>query len=293
MERYSIMDISVIVPIFRGNKYIPSIMEMVDRNTRYASTNRMPLNVELLLLNDYPKEELSISRGKVYNYESVIIVNSENSGIHQTRVNGLNKSRGKYILFLDQDDEITDNCLYSQYRAIGDGDIVVGNGYRGIKGNYRRIYRNMRKQQLVKNETIYLKAANQIVSPGHCLIRKAAIPKEWYNSIIRDNGGDDLFLWLLMFENNCKFVINPECIYKHIDTGMNLSSDFDTMYKSSENIIRTARNCGSVDNKKINIYERRVSFSKQMRIAQGLKRLIVALKNSDIVMAKLLAYYYR
>ena len=283
------MDVSVIVPVYKGRKYIPVIQDSILANVDFSNAQGCCLDVELLFVNDYPEERIEVRKDESYQVE--VLVNRENCGIHQSRVNGLDKAKGKYILFLDQDDEITSNHLYSQLMVIGDNDIVVGNGYRGEKGKYRKIYRSIKKQKLTCKETIYLKAANQIVSPGQCLIKKSSIPSAWKNNIIKDNGGDDLFLWLLMFENNRKFGINPECIYKHVDTGVNLSNDLDIMYRSSDNLISLAEKNGVLKEKTLYLYRRRIDYLKTVHECKGIKVLISSLLNLDICIAKLYAYF--
>ena len=136
-----------------------------------------------------------------------------------------------------------------------------------------------------------MRAANQIVSPGHCLIRKWAISKAWCENIITDNGGDDLFLWLLMFEEKKRFTVNFECEYKHVDTGINLSSNLDAMYKSSDNIIYISRKCRIISKRTIDIYERRIIFLRKMQTKNLLKKGLACLSNLDICVAKLYAYY--
>lgn len=285
------MDISVIVPIYKGNKYISFIQQMVNDNVVDAKKNGLDLQVELIFVNDYPDEPLVCDKSLSSGYKVKIIENDRNSGIHKTRVNGLLQASGSYILFLDQDDEISKNCLYSQYDAIGNNDIVVGNGYREINGKYKKIYRSIKKQKLSCVEKYFIKAANQIVSPGHCLIKRESIPNEWYEYIITNNGGDDLFLWLLMFENKKKFCINQDCIYKHIDTGINLSSDLKFMYKSSDNIIRISRICGVIPEKKIGIYERRIRFLRKMQSNSKVIKVLACITNFDICISKVCAYY--
>lgn len=284
------MDISIIVPLYKGQQYIKPIQKMVSQNIEFALKHGKTLKVELLFVNDYPDETIKpdiVDQG----YELAIITNSKNCGIHQTRVNGLNNAKGKFILFLDQDDEITPNCLYSQYLAIGNNDIVVGNGYRGINGDYRKIYRNKKKQELSGKEKYFVKAANQIISPGHCLIRKDAIPQEWNRYIITANGGDDLFLWILMFEKRNSFTINPDCVYRHVDTGINLSNDLDAMYNSSDNVIRSGRECGAISKTTLDDYERRIVFLKSIRSDSFACKLLSYVKNIDICLLKLYAYY--
>ena len=285
------MDISVIVPIYKGQKYVDPIIQMVGENISYAAEKGKHLNVELLYVNDYPSEPLEINSNDVDDFTVIHLENNKNSGIHQTRVNGLLRAKGEYILFLDQDDKIFPCCLYSQYSAIYNNDIVVGNGYRGKKGRYQKIYRSIRKQQLSCKEGIFLRAANQIVSPGHCLIRKNAIPTAWCENIMTDNGVDDFFLWLLMFAENKKFCINPECVYQHVETGINLSNDLDAMYKSSDNLISIAKRSRKIDKKKIELYQRRIELLRKLQTGSKPTKVMACLCNLDICLAKVYAYY--
>ena len=128
------MDISIIVPIYKGNKYISPIMEMTKKNINYLNAQGKTLDIELILVNDYPETPIFLERIDA-GFNVIVIENETNVGIHQSRVNGLKMANGQYVLFLDQDDEIFDNCLYSQYMKIFDYDMVIGNGY-----NYRDIH---------------------------------------------------------------------------------------------------------------------------------------------------------
>lgn len=115
------MDVSVIIPIYKGNGYIESLLNKIEKN--YQESQK---EIEVIFVNDYPDEEIIV--GSQHDFPIRIINNEMNQGIHQTRVNGLNKATGKYILFLDQDDEIADHCLKSQLAHIGNADVCIANG---------------------------------------------------------------------------------------------------------------------------------------------------------------------
>ena len=286
------MKVSVIIPIYKGNKYINGLIRMISRNMDYIRSHGDSIDIDLVLVNDFPDIPLKAEElEKSHDFNILTADNCKNQGIHQTRVNGLKIASGEYILMLDQDDEIPDNCIGSQCAAIGTADIVVGNGYKMIDGKKKLIYKTDKKHSLCKNEKIYLLAANQKVSPGHCLIKKDAIPKEWYEFVVNDNGGDDLFLWLLMFEKKCSFVINRDCVYTHIDTGQNLSLDLEKMYKSSDNVIELCRKSGAVDEKTVCAYERRIRYLREMQSDSKIKKISACIRNIDICFYKLYAYY--
>lgn len=88
---------------------------------------------------------------------------------------------------LDQDNLIAENYIFSQLEMIGEHDVIICNGYKMLGKKKKVIYRSNSKQLLASKPKIYLYAANQIVSPGHCLIKKEAVPKDWYRYIIKDN----------------------------------------------------------------------------------------------------------
>ena len=58
---------------------------------------------------------------------------------------------------------------------------------------------------MLNNLTFYLKSHNIIKSPGQCLIKRQCIPVEWQRYIMKTNGADDLFLWILLLEKSYKF----------------------------------------------------------------------------------------
>lgn len=285
------MDISIIVPIYQGERYMDSIVRMVEENYKYSLSKGLRLQIQLIFVNDYPNK--AIDNHLESSTLSIEIHNNKNNcGIHKTRVMGLKKALGTYVLFLDQDDEIYKHFCFSQLKAIQDADIVIGNGYRWIQGKYREIYKNINKQKLATKEVFFLKAANQIVSPGHCMIKRNSIPKEWCDYIITKNGGDDMFLWLLMFEKKMKFQINPELIYKHVNTGINVSNDIPGMLDSADNVILMSKRCQIIDEKPIKQYQKRIDFLRKMNSkVDGLQKIVLVLKNLDICIFKFAAFY--
>ncbi|WP_375378716.1 glycosyltransferase [Lactobacillus helveticus] len=62
------------------------------------------------------------------------IINPNNMGIQQSRVNGLRISTGDYIIFLDQDDQLVTQNYISQVENMEYADVVVGNLYKDVDG---------------------------------------------------------------------------------------------------------------------------------------------------------------
>ena len=182
------MDVSVIIPIYKGNGYIESLLNKIEKN--YQESQK---EIEVIFVNDYPDEEIIV--GSQHDFPIRIINNEMNQGIHQTRINGLKKSLGKYILFLDQDDEISDFFIKSQLEHIGDADLCIANGIMESENGKCLIYKNQKSQDYLKKQIGFIKVRDLIVSPGHCLIKKTSIPEYWTKHVMSVNSADDYFLW--------------------------------------------------------------------------------------------------
>ncbi len=220
--------ISVITPVYRGNHYIPALKDMLESNWKTANEAEETC-IELVLVNDFPSEELDINsldrRGKV---SLVTVSNKQNRGIHFSRVQGLLCSGGEYVVFLDQDDEISPVYIREQLAALGSRDAVICNG----KNFSNLIYRNAETLNLAVTKSEYRKGINRIVSPGQVLIRKSSIPADWTNYIMEKNGADDYFLWMLMFCHNRKIGIHDKVLYWHLISETNTSKNQDEMNAS-------------------------------------------------------------
>ncbi len=186
--------VSVIVPVFKGNSYIPKIIHMLEENWKTAN-NEVKTEVEVVFVNDYPEETLELEEQKEKNISWIIVENEKNYGIHFSRVQGLLCSKGDYILFLDQDDEISPVYVREQMKALKDYDAAICNG----KNYSNLIYGSMTELREAVHENNYKKGFNQIVAPGQVLLRREAIPSEWMERILDSNGADDYLLWMLLF----------------------------------------------------------------------------------------------
>ena len=164
--------ISVIIPLYKGTCYIPYWINKLAKNAEILR-NQSNAYLSVVMVNDFPEEFVDIDdfpAGEL----SVEIYNSDvNRGIHGARVFGLLKAKGRYITFLDQDDEIADDYFFKQYSMIGDSDVVICNAYFEeycSEGLYR-YYASEEAMREKLNLKSFLGERNQIISPGQALIR--------------------------------------------------------------------------------------------------------------------------
>lgn len=219
-------DVSVIVPVFHGSEYIKRMIAQIEACQIYLRNMQKGTNIELILVNDAPDENL---QAETSSYIHVAIYNTgENRGIHGARVYGLYKSKGGFVLFLDQDDIIYSDYIYSQLLLIEEADAVVCRCIHEGKEFYNA---DLKFEDAVCKEYMMTKG-NAIVSPGQVLLRRSSIPNVWQENIMNSNCSDDYLLWLCMLAENCRFALNQRILYEHIVDGRNLSLDYKRMVLS-------------------------------------------------------------
>lgn len=222
--------ISVIVPIYYGEKYIQDIILQMENCKSCLSRNDF---LEVLFVNDAPDAPIAL-QWKSKAVHIVVMNTDQNLGIHGTRVKGLMQCSGDYVLFLDQDDVIKPEYFYSQIKAIGESDAVICKAIH----NKKKLYTGKNNFENVISREFMLGKWNPIMSPGQVLLRKQAIPGIWIENILSYNGADDWFLWLCMIAEERSFSLNPDILYEHIMHCQNASDNIVNMLQSKQEVIQ-------------------------------------------------------
>lgn len=104
--------ISVVIPAYNCENTIIKALDSV-KNQTYKG------EIEIIVINDGSKDGTQI---KVENYQNenryihLILINQLNGGVSKARNEGLKRSKGEYICFLDSDDVWVDNKLEVQMK---------------------------------------------------------------------------------------------------------------------------------------------------------------------------------
>ena len=223
----SMRNVSVIVPIFHGKKYIDS---MIAQLAKCAETGCGEFLLELLLVNDDPREPIGDFSSDAIAVK--VLETEENRGIHGARVRGLEACTGDYVLFLDQDDRIMPDYFVSQFKHLGDGEAVVCKLLHEGKQYYDT---RMPFEQVITRKFI-ISVKNSIISPGQVLLRKEKIPEVWKDIKLKNNGADDWLLWLCMLAEGCQFNLTPEILFEHVVEGNNESINAGHMIESEREL---------------------------------------------------------
>ena len=116
--------VSVVVPIYNVENFLSECLDSI--------LSQSYKNIEVICVND---GSLDGSESIVDEYmrkdSRVIKLNKKNQGLNRARESGVDISRGDYIMFVDSDDKITQNCIRDLYELImkTHSDISVG-GYK-------------------------------------------------------------------------------------------------------------------------------------------------------------------
>lgn len=249
--------ISIIIPFYRGNDFLPRLFDSITKVARVCQNNET--DIEVIVVNDSP--DIDVILPQELEISVKVIVNTKNLGIQGARANGVSYANGDWILFLDQDDELLTDGFEKQLLLTKNSDVVVGNGIYQYGEEDRLIYPNEKVMKYIMREDIFIKIRNLIPSPGACLIKKDCIPDEWLTKHLKNNGSDDWFLWLLLFNQKRKFACNPKLVYKHNNAnGENLSFDLDKMFRSSWEMQEYLGKQENYSKKKLNNLKKAIKF---------------------------------
>lgn len=111
-------DISLIIPVYNGEKYLFECLQSVLKQTHK--------NWEALCINDGSRDNsLSVLQVMAAKDRRFVIINKKNEGVAITRNRGLELARGKYIMFLDQDDFLHPQCFELALKAITEANADI------------------------------------------------------------------------------------------------------------------------------------------------------------------------
>ncbi len=117
--------ISVILPVYNGEKYLKEAIESI--------LNQTYTNFEFIIIDDGSKDSsLEIIREYEKEDERIVVVSRENKGLIATLNEGMERAKGKYIARMDQDDISLPERFERQIKVMKNNNIMVCGTYTKV-----------------------------------------------------------------------------------------------------------------------------------------------------------------
>ena len=128
-------EISVVIPVFNGGRFLRGCIQAV--------LNQSFCNFELLLIDDGSTDD---SGGICDEYaltdKRVIVFHQDNYGVSNARNLGIAQAKGKWIVFVDADDEVSTDYLLHLYKGVSNNKsdkLLVFGRYNACGINVKKI----------------------------------------------------------------------------------------------------------------------------------------------------------
>lgn len=221
--------VSVIVPVYRVEKYIEECIESILSQTLSS--------VELILIDDGSDDQCpEICDKFAKENKNIIVIHQENHGLSAARNAGINIAKGEYIAFCDSDDIMKKNMLAQMVLAAKkcNADVVMC-GYETFP-NKKSFYPGIKSDEVLTPEIFISKCntmhtGNELCFSWRFLLNRSYIEEKKFSfdeSIFF--GEDVLFNMQVLMEARRIFVLQEALYLYRIN---NANSIMRTKYKSN------------------------------------------------------------
>jgi glycosyltransferase involved in cell wall biosynthesis len=226
--------ISVIIPCFNAAFFLQEAIESV-LNQNYP-------NLQLIVVNDGSTDN-SLKIAKQYEKDNVLIIDKLNTGVSDSRNQGAQIAKGKYLAFLDADDvwkaeklkesievfeEHNVGLVHTYMEVINEESLPTGEILKGKKGNLL--------------ESLLLWNGCNIPSPSSILISKSAFDEVGGFDPSFSTAADQDFFFRLATKFNVGIVKKPLGQYRVHSN--NMHSNIELMEKDHIGVYEKASKAG-------------------------------------------------
>lgn len=207
--------ISVIVPVYKAEKYLHRCVDSILSQT-FA-------DFELILVNDGSPDNCGKICDEYAQKDSRIkVIHKENGGSNSARRDGFINSTGKYLVFLDSDDTLSDGALSILYNNIIKGYDVVKGGIVKVNKKDEIISTEcfrISEGIIEGTENIIKKIFNGDIAPYLCgsIYKRELFTADVFNKSIeaRISFGEDWLTNLMVADKTDKILCIKDIVYNY------------------------------------------------------------------------------
>lgn len=229
--------VSIVVPCYNVEQFLSKCIESL--------INQTYKNIEIICINDGSKDKtIDILKNYSKNDKRLVIIDKKNAGVSSARNDGIKKSTGDYILFVDSDDYVSDKIVEFLLKKSLDNDADIVKCNRAdvyLKENYvvdrKPIWDS--EKVFTKNDfqgNVYTEFfnRNKLCNIWMTLIKREILVK---NKILFDENlavNEDEVFAADIFSVAEKFVYSPEVLYFYVKNDNGLSTNGINIFKRYE-----------------------------------------------------------
>lgn len=205
----AVIDVSIIVPCYNVSKYVSKCVDSL-------LNQKTDVKYEIILVNDGSIDE-TLDIINSYKDNKITVINQDNMGMAAARNTGVRISKGKYLLFVDSDDFVSDNYVDILYqKAVSENADIVGTEYKTFESNEKKA----KKRISIKNE-------NDIGKMNGCFWGKI-FSRSLFNNIYEPEGYwyEDTLVKHILLPMSKKTIVTKGAFYfyRHNNSGLIRSS---------------------------------------------------------------------
>ena len=229
------MKVSVIIAAYNIEEYIERCIESV--------VNQSEREIEIIIVNDGSTDNtLNIIKKMSDLDERILIIDQKNKGLVEARKSGLKNANGKFILFLDGDDWLENNCVEELYKTAIDknADVVLYNAYKAYedkKETFNTFNKNL-IDDIKKNPIKNLLLDNISPTIWSKFIKKSFIEENNIKFPENISYAEDLATVSNIFINKPKIVFNENRLYNYYHRDNSISNKVSSKVLEVDNAIQ-------------------------------------------------------
>lgn len=214
---------SVIIPTFnRANSLLSTIESVLDQTYE---------DFEIVIIDDGSTDSTSETVDKFITDPRVHYHYQDNAERSSARNHGIRKSTGKWICFLDSDDQFLNNHLFSLHEFISenkiDNGIIFNSGYFNTHGTSSSFDIQFKK------DLVQLDLLKKPISPNFVAVYSKILQKLNFEPKFRL--GEDTHLWLRILDEYPWFVNDSKSVVQYFYEGSTVSNGLQQITKTEVN----------------------------------------------------------